>query len=35
MTIYLLGLMILMVEGWGLKPLGYLSPDGFLVLTLG
>lgn len=35
MTIYLLGLMILMVEGWGLKPLGYLSPDVYLVLTLG
>lgn len=35
MTIYLLGLMILMVEGWGLKPLGYLPPDVYLVLTLG
>ena len=35
MTIYLLGLMILMVEGWGLKPFGYLSPDVYLVLTLG
>ena len=35
MTIYLLGLMILMVAGWGLKPLGYLPPDVYLVLTLG
>ena len=35
MTIYLLGFMILMVEGWGLKPLGYLPPDVYLVLTLG
>ena len=24
-----------MVEGWGLKPLGYLPPDVYLVLTLG